>query len=136
MKPEFRQEAWDLMHENGKSIAGFIGVSRYFSGLMKEKIRIPGDKLFTVHLGVDPSDYEPIPVSGKPAYIGYISRMCEENGLGVLVDAFIGLKKDEEFKETKLVITGGFTGEDKKFLKKIRQKIGAAGLTESVRVSG
>jgi glycosyltransferase involved in cell wall biosynthesis len=132
MKPEFRQEAWDLMHENGKSVAAFIGVSHYFSGLMKEKIRIPEEKLFTVHLGVDPSDYEPIAIDKKPANIGYISRMCEENGLGVLVDAFIGLKKDEAFAGTKLVITGGSTGEDKKFLKKIRRKIGVAGLADSV----
>ncbi len=70
MKPEFRQEAWDLMHENGRSIAAFIGVSRYFSNLMKERIGIPDEKLFTVHLGVDPSDYEPIPVSEKPLNIG------------------------------------------------------------------
>jgi glycosyltransferase involved in cell wall biosynthesis len=132
MKPEFRQEAWDLMHENGKSINAFIGVSRFFSGLMKTRIRIPDEKLFTVHLGVDPSDYEPIPVSEKPLNIGYISRLCEENGLGILVDAFIELRKKPGFEKVNLVLTGGSTGDDKNFLRKIRRKISSAGLTAAV----
>lgn len=132
MKPQFRQEAWDLMHENGKSIAAFISVSRYFSNLMKEKIRIPEEKLATVHLGVDPADYEPITVEKKPNNIGYISRMCEENGLEVLVDAFIALRKKHGHDEVNLVLTGGSTGADKKFLKRIRRKIRQAGLEEAV----
>lgn len=132
MKPEFRGEAWNLMHENGKSIAAFIGVSHYFSGMMKERIGIPDKKLFTVHLGVDPSDYEAIPVSQKPRNIGYISRMCKDNGLEVLVDAFILLKKKVGFEEVKLILTGGQTGEDKNFLKTIRRKIHQAGLKEYV----
>ena len=132
MKPEFRQETWDLMHENGKSIAGFIGVSHYFSEMMKEKIGIPEEKLFTVHLGVDPSDYQSVINTDKPVNIGYISRMSKDNGLGILVDAFIRLRREEDFQEVKLVLTGGSTGEDKKFLKNLRQKIRAAGLADCV----
>jgi glycosyltransferase involved in cell wall biosynthesis len=132
MKPEFRQEAWDLMHENGKSIAAFIGVSQYFSSLMKERIGIPEEKLFTVRLGVDPADYEPIPVSEKPLNIGYISRLCIDNGLEVLVEAFILLKKKPGMEPVKLILTGGSTGEDKPFLKQIRRKIEAGGVAEQV----
>jgi glycosyltransferase involved in cell wall biosynthesis len=132
MKPEFREEAWNLMHENGKSIAAFIGVSRYFSSMMKERIGIPDSKLFTVHLGVDPADYEPISPSDKPLNIGYISRMCKDNGLEILVDAFILLKKREGFSEVKLILTGGSTGDDSQFLKRIRKKIRVAGLKDFV----
>lgn len=132
MQPEFRDEAWRLMHENGRSIDGFIGVSRYFSNLMKERIGIPDEKLFTVHLGVDPADYEPLPVAEKPRNIGFISRMCEDNGLGVLVEAFILLKKKPGFEDVKLVLTGGSTGDDKQFLKGIRKMIAEARLEEQV----
>jgi glycosyltransferase involved in cell wall biosynthesis len=132
MKPQFRQEAWDLMHENGKSIAAFIGVSRYFSNLMREKIGIPDEKLVTVHLGVDPVDYEPVPVENKPRNIGYISRLCEENGLEVLVDAFIEFKGKAGHDHVNLILTGGSTGADKKFLKRIRRKIRQAGLEKAV----
>lgn len=132
MQPEFRDEAWRLMHENGRSIDGFIGVSRYFSQLMKERIGIPDEKLFTVHLGVDPADYEPIAVAEKPRGIGFISRLCEDNGLGVLVEAFILLKKRPGFEDVKLVLTGGSTGDDKQFMKGIRQMIASAQLEEQV----
>jgi glycosyltransferase involved in cell wall biosynthesis len=132
MQPEFQDQAWKLMHENGRSIDGFIGVSRYFSQLMKERIGIPEEKLFTVHLGVDPADYEPIPVAEKPRGIGFISRLCEDNGLGVLVEAFILLKKKPGFEDVRLVLTGGSTGDDKNFMKGIRRMIRAAQLDADV----
>jgi glycosyltransferase involved in cell wall biosynthesis len=132
MKPQFREEAWDLIRENGRYIDGFVGVSRYFSHMMRSRLDIPDSKLYTVHLGVDPSDYEPLPVAGKPGNIGFISRMCEDNGLEILVDAFIKLRTDQEFRKVNLILTGGATNEDKDFLKKIRRKLRNAGLTESV----
>jgi len=132
MQPAFREEAWELMHDNGSSIAGFIGVSHFFSGQMKERIGIPEDKLFTLHLGVDPADYEPVPATEKPRNIGFISRMCEDNGLEILVEAFIELKKKPGFEDVKLVITGGSTGDDKLFLKRIRQRIMSAELEQQV----
>ncbi len=132
MPPEFQDQAWKLMHENGRSIDGFIGVSRYFSHLMKKRIGIPEEKLFTVHLGVDPADYEPIPVDEKPRNIGFISRLCEDNGLGVLVEAYIQLKKKPGFEDVKLVLTGGSTGDDKHFMKGIRRMISEAQLDAEV----
>lgn len=132
MKQQFRDEAWKLIMENGRYINGFIGVSRYFSELMKSRLSIPDLKLFTVHLGVDLTDYEPLPVSEKPRNIGFISRMCEDNGLEILVEAFIKLKSKPDFNEVNLVITGGSTNDDKRFLKKMRQRLMTAGLQESV----
>jgi glycosyltransferase involved in cell wall biosynthesis len=64
--------------------------------------------------------------------IGYISRMCESNGLGVLVDAFIKMKEDHQWDAVKLIITGGSTGADDKFINKIKSKIRKAGLEGSV----
>jgi glycosyltransferase involved in cell wall biosynthesis len=132
MKPEFRQEAWDLMHSNADSIDRFIGVSQYFSEMMMDRINLPAEKIKTIHLGVDPADYEYIPVSEKPRNIGFISRMCEENGLDILVEAFISLKDREGFKDVKLILTGGKTGDDKQFLHKLRKRISSSGLENQV----
>ena len=49
--------------------------------------------------------------------------MCHENGLDILVDAFILLKKEEGFEDVNLVLTGGSTGDDKKYLHEIRKKL-------------
>jgi glycosyltransferase involved in cell wall biosynthesis len=132
MKPEFRQEAWDLMHENARSIDRFISVSHFFSAFMKERIRVQDYKIKTIHLGIDPSDYEYIPISQKPRNIGFISRMCYENGLDILVDAFVLLKKKQGFEDVKLILTGGSTGDDKGYLSKIRKSIDQSGLRNQV----
>jgi glycosyltransferase involved in cell wall biosynthesis len=132
MKPEFRSEAWDLMHENARSIDRFISVSGYFSDFMKEKIRITDEKVKTIHLGIDPSDYEYIPVGEKPRNIGFISRMCEENGLDILVEAFISLNDRQGFQDVNLILTGGSTGDDKRYIRKLKRRIAQCGLQDRV----
>ena len=48
---------------------------------MKQKMDIPDEKLLSVHIGVDPADYVFKPVREKKRRIGYVSRMCHENGM-------------------------------------------------------
>jgi glycosyltransferase involved in cell wall biosynthesis len=49
--------------------------------------------------------------------------MAEFFGLGILVDAFMILKKERHHKDLKLRITGGFTADDAKFVKSIHKKL-------------
>ncbi|MFA6797975.1 MAG: glycosyltransferase [Bacteroidales bacterium] len=132
MKPRFREEAWQLMRENGEFIDGFIGVSQFFSGFLQDRLAIPDHKLGTIHLGVEPSDYEYIKTENRPLNIGYLSRLCQENGLDILVEAFILLKKKAGFEQVKLILTGGSTGADKRFLASIRKRIRDAGVIDEV----
>jgi len=99
---------------------------------MKEKMEIPDQKLSTVHIGVDPADYTFRVATEKKRNIGYVSRMCFENGMDILVDAFIKLKKKKEFEDVGLVLTGGYTGDDRKYLSGIRHKLKENGLQDQV----
>jgi glycosyltransferase involved in cell wall biosynthesis len=132
MDDHFRKEVWDLMSERGKDVDVFIPVSDYFSAEIHQRMTIPESKMKTVHLGVDTSDYSPKPVAEKEPVIGYLSRMCEENGLAVLVDAFVLLRKNSDYSAVKLKITGGKTGDDLHFIKEQKQKISKAGLENDV----
>ena len=123
MKPSAAEHVWKLMSEKGGFVQAFISVSDYYAGVMKEKMDIPEDKLTSVHIGVDPADYTFKPVAEKKRRIGYVSRMCHENGMDILVDAFILLKKKEGFEDVELVLTGGSTGDDRKFLAENRAKL-------------
>jgi glycosyltransferase involved in cell wall biosynthesis len=76
-----------------------------------------------LYLGVDPADYMFIPTNNKNRNIGYISRMCHENGFDIVVDAFILLKRRAGFDDVKLILTGGSTGSDSKFIRGIRNKL-------------
>lgn len=128
MKPSAREHVWKLMAEKAKDVDAFIAVSNYFADRAKKWMNLPNEKVHTVHLGVDPADYPFYPPEGKQREIGYISRMNAENGMEVLVDAFIELKKDKRFDDVHLHITGGFTGEDKNFIKAQKSKLVAAGI--------
>jgi glycosyltransferase involved in cell wall biosynthesis len=132
MSDRNRKKVWDLMAENAEFIDRFISVSRYYADISAGKMSISPDKITTIHIGVDPSDYDYRNSREKARAIGYISRMCYENGLDILVDAFILLKKQKAFDDLKLIITGGQTGDDKPYLRLIRKKLDRNGLHASV----
>jgi len=132
MKPSAREHVWKLMSDKSEAVSAFISVSEYYAGEMKQKMVIPEEKLASVHIGVDPADYAFKPVSEKKRKIGYVSRMCHENGMDILVDAFILLKKKKEFGDVELVLTGGSTGDDRKFLADNRAKLKEHGLLDQV----
>jgi glycosyltransferase involved in cell wall biosynthesis len=132
MDDHYRQKVWDLMSERGRDVDVFIPVSNYYSAEIHKRMVIPESKMQTVHLGVDTYDYFPKPVKKKDPVIGYLSRMCEENGLAVLVDAFILLRKNSTYSPVNLKITGGKTGDDIQFIKEQKQKIAKAGLEHDV----
>ena len=123
MKPEYRDKIWNLIAEKAKDVDAFIAVSRFYAEVMQEKLKIPSEKLKVVYIGVDPENYEYSTPANNPPAIGYLSRVCEENGFEILVDAFIQLKSNPQYKEFKLNVTGGMTGDDKPFIRKQLQKL-------------
>ncbi len=132
MKPSAAESVWKLMSKKADHVAQFISVSDYYAEVMKKKMDLPEEKVASVHIGVDPADYTFKPASEKKRNIGYVSRMCYSNGMDILVDAFILLKKKKGFEDVNLVLTGGSTGDDKKFLADIRSRIREHGLQEQV----
>ncbi len=132
MKPAFRERIWKLMKEKSADVDAFIAVSHFFAGLMKERMALPDEKVFSIYLGVDPQEYEFIPSSEKNRSIGYISRMCHENGLDIVVDAFLILKREPDFRDVSLVVTGGSTSADHSFIHSLKKRIARAGLIDSV----
>jgi glycosyltransferase involved in cell wall biosynthesis len=101
---------------------------------MKKQMNLPAEKVHTFYLGVDAGDYQFIPVNEKPRNVGYISRMCHENGFDIVVDAFIELKKNPGFEDVKLIATGGSTGDDAKYIKEQKHKIKENNLDDSFEI--
>jgi len=132
MKPGARDTVWRLMSSKSEFVSTFIPVSKFYAGAMQSRMDIPDEKLTTVHIGVDPADYEFMKPSEKGRNIGFVSRMCHENGMDILVDAFIDLKQKPDFEDVRLVLTGGYTGDDKQFLSNIRKKLKQNNLADMV----
>lgn len=132
MKPAVAEKVWKLMETKAHDIDAFIAVSDYYKEVMKKKMNIPDDKLHRVFIGVDPRDYIFRSTTGKKRIIGFMSRTCYDNGLDILVDAFIELKKKNGFEDVMLSITGGATGDDADYIKGIKKKIRRNRLSGSV----
>jgi glycosyltransferase involved in cell wall biosynthesis len=123
MKPASRDEVWRLMHDKSQYVDVFVSVSNYYSSVMTEKMKIPPEKIETLYLGVDPSSYKEVHKNARDRNIGFLSRMNYDNGLDILVDAFILLKKQKGFEDVKLVMTGGSTGDDARFISNLKKKL-------------
>jgi glycosyltransferase involved in cell wall biosynthesis len=134
MKPSAAESVWKLMSSKAEEVAKFISVSDYYAGVMKEKMSLPEKKVTSVHIGVDPADYTFKPVSEKKRNIGYVSRMCHSNGLDILVDAFILLKRRPGFEDVNLVLTGGSTGDDRKYIAELKHRLRENGLQQQLEI--
>ncbi len=121
--PSFRNKIWKLMQIRSTDVDAFVSVSDFFAEKMRELINLPAEKINTIHLGVEIDDYHFISPKNKERNIGYLSRICYENGFDIVVDAFINLKKNPEFEDVKLIATGGSTGDDAKFIKEQKSKL-------------
>jgi len=134
MEVSWRSRIWQLMTEKSRDVDAFISVSSYFADVMLDKMHIPQEKIHVVHIGVKPGQYVYTPPATSPPAIGYLSRICEENGFEILMDAFILLKTEPRFNDLVLLATGGMTGDDKPFLHRQLKKQEDKNLRQSIRI--
>ncbi len=123
MAEHYKPKLWLLMCEKAKDVDAFIAVSNFFKNVMQKNMNIPDGKIHVIPLGVDPALYKVSLPAKKPFAVGFLSRLNEENGFGILVDAFIKLKSKPEFANAKLILTGGKTADDNSFVDKQIKKL-------------
>ncbi|MFC2117712.1 glycosyltransferase family 4 protein [Bacteroidota bacterium] len=116
MDDPFREQLWQMLGEKAKDVDAFVAVSDYFAGIMKNKMNLPDNKVHVVHIGVDHERYTHNSPNLNTPVIGYLSRINKGNGFGLLIDAFIELKTNTKFTNARLKVSGGKTGDDKRFI--------------------
>ncbi len=119
---------WELMRQCAAEVDLFIAVSRYYWVLMTQKLSLEPHRIRMIYPGLNPDEYTPAAQKPAEPVIGFLARMCEDNGLDILVDAMAILIKDRAFDSVRLKICGGKTAADKRYLRTIREKIQRQGL--------
>jgi glycosyltransferase involved in cell wall biosynthesis len=99
---------------------------------MQKRLDVAENRMHVVHMGVDLLLYTPSQTEPSVPTIGYLSRMCAEHGLEILVDAFILLKANEKLKPIRLRISGGRSAADEPFIQRVQGKLAAAGVLDDV----
>ena len=134
MTDAYQQQVWGLMAEKAVDVDRFVAASHYYAQLSQNKLDIPASKIHVVYAGIHLDGYQQSPLSLHPPVIGYLNRTSESLGLGILIDAFLALKRHPESRNLRLHITGGHTAEDKPFLNQKFAAIKQQGCEDSVRV--
>jgi glycosyltransferase involved in cell wall biosynthesis len=112
----------------------FISPSQYFKDLIVAKTGIPADKIEVIPSGLDSDSDQIAERESSTPVLGYFSRLSYLNGLDKLVDAFILLKKSEKIPGLQLHLCGGYTGDDKSFIKEQFRKITSNNLDSDVKI--
>lgn len=121
MEEPARSGCWEAMAERAVHVDAFVAVSGYFAAVMSERLRIKG-RMCVVPVGVDPARFAPSAHPADPPAVGFLARLCESLGLGILAEAVLKLKGTERFKNLRLHLTGGMTDDDAPYLAKLREK--------------
>ncbi len=128
----YSKQAWQIIADRAADVNKFIAVSKYFADVMRDRLKLPSEKVCVVHTGISLEGYEPAQSRPQAPTIGYLSRSCPDRGLDTLVEAFILLKAKPELKNARLRIGGGYTPDDKAFLGKIRGRLASCRLSDDV----
>lgn len=128
MEGTYEQDCWDTMASHVEHVDAFIAVSEWYAEEVSRRIPIPEEKMHFVPLGIDLNDREAPPLSFDPPVLGYLSKMTESLGLGLLVDAFIKLKKNPKLSNLKLRVTGGQMGPDVAYVSSLKKRLAEAGV--------
>ena len=128
----WNRRSWELIIERSRDVDLFISPSRFYTKLMSGRMRLQPEQLRLIPNGISLEGYgEPAPVPHPPV-IGYLARMREEKGLGLVVEAFILLKKRPGFANVKLRVAGAMTAEDEIYTVKLKADLAAAGHANAV----
>ena len=134
MDEHYQSQVWNLMAEKAVDVDLFVTASQFYSNQSQKQLKMSADKIKVIYGGIDLDGYERSTLPFDPPVIGYLCRMSEYFGLGILVDAFIELKKESRFKDLRLYLTGGYSSDDKPFVNRQMKKISEHGFAEDVRV--
>jgi glycosyltransferase involved in cell wall biosynthesis len=134
MSDHYQKKIWNLMGEKAIDVDLFVTASEYYKNKSQKQLKIPAERIKAIYGGIDLNGYEISLLPSNPPVIGYLSRMSEYFGLGLLVEAFIQVKESSPFKDLKLYMTGGYSSEDKRFVNELSRKISKHGFGNDIRI--
>ena len=127
----FKTECWAELRDRLKDADLLVAPSQFYADLMRQRLDAPDLRIEIMPNGIDLEGYLP-PKPASPPVIGYLARMIREKGVGLLVSAFIHLRKNLHHPDARLHIAGACTAGDEALVASLKQQLAAAGLAEQV----
>ena len=126
----WRTRSWEAMGERARDCDACIAPSRYYAELMGRRMKLAPEALRVIPNGVAIEETFNIqrPTFNVQPTVGYLARFIPGKGLGLVVEAFVLLKKRGRFPAAKLRCAGAMTADDESFVATLRQRLMDAGL--------
>lgn len=134
MAEPYRSKAWEMIAVEAEHVDTFITPSHYYRNLFMKKTGVGAKNIVVLPLGIEAGPFAPRTENIHSPSIGYFSRVSHMNGFDKLADAFIKLKSENSIPELSLHVCGGYTGDDKPFIKEQIRKIKSHGYGGSVKI--
>ena len=130
----WRDQAWGLIGEQLRAAAAVVSASRYYGEMMARRLGLGADALTVIPNGIDLTGYQDAGAAPAVPTIGFLARLCALKGLGLLVDAFIELRRRPEGARVRLRLAGSCTESDRVYVAAQEAKLAAAGLAGEFEV--
>ncbi|NQU44421.1 glycosyltransferase family 4 protein [bacterium] len=133
----YRSQTLEVLRRKARDLDAFLAPSRYYRDFMSRYLDQPLEKVHLAPLGIDCGFYPTQPGEFPPIFtIGYRSPIAPNNGLHLLVDAFLDLKKRPGFEDCRLHVAGFIGGGDRPYYEKQVQRIRSAGFEKDFAYAG
>jgi glycosyltransferase involved in cell wall biosynthesis len=131
---------WALLGERMRDADLWVAPSRYFAELMARRLGWNAEererRVRVIPNGVSLEGYGTLnaqrPTLNAQRTIGYLARFVPGKGIGLLVEAFILLKKRGRFPEMKLRCAGSMTEGDARYVETLKARLADAGVSDDV----
>ena len=113
--------AWQGIAENAHYVDKFVTTSHFYRDMVQKRVPQLTD-IEVIYPGIDREKYASKQYPTHPT-IGFFYRMNHLNGLDILAEAFVLLKKRNTIPHLKLCVGGGYSAHDKQFLSGVRKTL-------------
>ena len=128
LEGNYPARCWEAIEDRAADVDAFVFYGKFYRDFIMNRINISENRSYTVNIGIDLSGRKHSSLPSNPPVVGYLSRITPSLGLEDLVEAFIRLKKKKGLERTRLEAMGGIVGKDRKFVKRLRRRLAAAGM--------
>jgi glycosyltransferase involved in cell wall biosynthesis len=125
-----RPQAWDILARKAAAADVFIASSAYFAERMRLALRLSADSVRVVYPGIRAAEYR----LGEPGRhdIGYLSRICQRMGFGILARAYALLRRMPGLSDLRMSASGGGGAQDARFLAQTKRFLRAEGCEDGL----
>jgi glycosyltransferase involved in cell wall biosynthesis len=136
----FKTQALERIWTQIAHVDRFVAISDFEARYMHQYLRIPGDRISVVPLGVRVQDFEDAEGAearnAEPFTIGFLGRIAPEKGLHVLAEAYVRLRRKTASTKMRLEAAGYMAAAHKPYLAAAQRTFAQAGLQHEFTYRG